>query len=694
MTKHVFDDFGKYLFNDAEMKKRLPRNIYVKWVNSLKHEGQLSQNTADAIAHAMKDWALSLGATHYSHWFQPLTGATAQKHESFLEPDANFEPLTRFSGKMLIRGNADGSSFPTGGLRATFEARGYTYWDITSPAFVRDNILYIPTVFVSYNYDSLDLKAPLLKSIETLSAQSVKVLHLLGQTDVTTVTPVLGTEQEYFLIKKEYYKNREDLVLTGRTLIGAAPAKGQESEEHYFSSIPNKVEAFMKDLNEECWKVGIFNKTEHREVGYGQFECVPVYAPIQIAIDQNQLTMELLRKVADKHGMAALLHEKPFARINGSGKHNNWSLMTDTGINLTDPNDSPEQNYSFLVFVASIIRAIDQYPELLRLTASGPSNDFRLGANEAPPAIISMYLGDTVGNLLDDIANDRITSTDAGKLFSPLDTLRAMPIDVSDRNRTSPFAFTGEKFEFRMVGSSLSCAPANTVLNTILADSLAESYDFLAAKLEKEDISKAVFALCKDIMQKHGRVLFSGNGYSDEWVKEAAKRGLPNIRSFSECIDYLIDPRSIALFEKYKVFSKAELESRAEILHEQFNNSVKFEAQTLIDMLIKYVLPGAMDQLAEYAKLSALPDVKALAAKKAKVLGGLVTKIDAAIEKLSKDLDKSNKLDNGKKGAFMVSSIRPQMEDIRTLTDTMESLIARKYYPLPNYTDMMFDLDD
>src|SRR5690554_1332971 len=470
---HAYDDFKMYLCDKSVLKERLPFPVYKKFRDAQKNELSMDNETADALAHAMKMWALEKGATHYAHWFQPMTGHTAQKHDAFLEPAQDGFPMARFNGKALIKGEADGSSFPSGGLRATFEARGYTYWDITSPVFIRDHVLCIPSVFISYNGDSLDEKAPLLKSIDALSHQATQLLHILGDTDVKRVTPMLGQEQEYFLVDEKLFKQRLDLKLTGRTLFGLAPAKGQESEDHYFGSIADKVMAFMQDVNHACWKLGIYSKVEHNEVAFNQFEIVPMYAPVHISIDQNQLVMDILKKTAKKHGLACLLHEKPFAGINGSGKHNNWSLITNTDINLFDPLDSPQENIRFLLFVVALLKGIDEFAPLLRMAASNAGNDHRLGANEAPPAIISVYLGEMLEFLLNDIEKGTLTYQDNKKMQSPLKNLREIPTEFSDRNRTSPFAFTGSKFEFRMVGSSKSAALVHTILNTIMADNLA-----------------------------------------------------------------------------------------------------------------------------------------------------------------------------------------------------------------------------
>ena len=551
-----FDEFGCLLFDETLMQERLPYPIYKRWKETVAKEDSLDRNTADAIAHAMKRWAQENGATHFTHWF---------------EPDENGQPLVRFSGKSLIKGEPDASSFPSGGLRATFEARGYTYWDCTSPAFIRDNVLCIPTVFVSYNGESLDKKAPLLKSIEAISAAATRIVNIFGDKDVKRVIPMVGLEQEYFLIDKRYFERRQDLVLTGRTLFGAMPAKGQELEDHYFGSIPFRVAAFMKEVNQELWKLGIYAKTEHNEVAPCQFEIAPIFSNVNIAVDQNQLTMDVLRKTADKHGFACLLHEKPFAGINGSGKHNNWSLVTDDRQNLFEPGDKPAENIRFLVFVCAFIKAVDQHAELLRMSSSGAGNDHRLGANEAPPAIISIYLGSYIENVLNSLKGAGQTIEDQqDSSFTPISGLSYIPKDNTDRNRTSPLAFTGNKFEFRMLGSSLSASFANVVLNTITADVLNEIAGQLSDLKYKQDIRARALEICTQILKDHERILFSGDGYSQEWVAEAKRRGLPNIPSFIESVSALTSPKTVELFTHNHIFTEKELSARSEIMNEQY----------------------------------------------------------------------------------------------------------------------------
>lgn len=691
MKAHPFDDFGKFLCDDKILKDRLPRPIYLRWKTSLTKEEPLDSETADAIAHVMKTWATELGATHYSHWFQPMTGNTAEKHDAFLEPDDHGQPMIRFSGKALIKGETDGSSFPTGGLRATFEARGYTYWDITSPVFIRDHVLCIPSVFVSYTGESLDKKAPLLKSIDALSNQATRVLNLIETPAVKRVTPVLGQEQEYFLVDEKLFKQRIDLLTTGRTLIGQAPPKGQDSEDHYFGSIPEKVTAFMQDVNRACWQLGIYSKVEHNEVAFNQFEIVPLYAPVQIAIDQNQLIMDILKKTARKHNLACLLHEKPFAGINGSGKHNNWSLVSDTGVNLFDPKDAPEENLRFLLFVIALIKAVDKHPVLLRMAASGAGNDHRLGANEAPPAIISIYLGQMLENIFEDIVLGKVSINGHSNLkHSPLSTLKEMPKEFSDRNRTSPFAFTGSKFEFRMVGASRSAATTNIVLNTALAESLKEIADILET-LQPDQIKPTVLQIIKDWYQQHKRILYSGDGYSEYWVNEAKRRGLPNVASFSDSIDSLIDKDSIKMFESFGIYTERELVARSEILHDQFNKSIQFEAAALIDMINKQILPAASQFLKE------LSDHTVNSNFINETVSLLVSEIDETFKltnELSQLLQQAHQMDNIRhKGTFLHQMIRPKMEEIRMHADLIESMMSKKLYPIPSYTDLLYTFD-
>ena len=684
MHNSSIDAFGKNLCHNKVLKDRLPRPIYELWKEALAHEKPLDPAVADAIAHVMKTWAIENGATHYSHWFQPMTGNTAEKHDAFLESNDNGVPITRFSGKSLIKGEADGSSFPSGGLRATFEARGYTYWDITSPAFIRGHVLCIPSVFVSFNGEALDKKTPLLRSMRALSKEATRVLHLLGDKEVKGVTPNLGQEQEYFLIDANLFKQRLDLKLTGRTLIGQAPAKGQDSEDHYFGSISENVNAFMEDVNKACWELGIYSKVEHNEVAFNQFEIVPMYSPTHIAIDQNQLIMDILKKTAKKHGLECLLHEKPFAGINGSGKHNNWSLQTDTGLNLFDPSDEPGSNLRFLVFVVAVMATVDKYPTLLRMSASGAGNDHRLGANEAPPAIISIYLGSTLEDLLRSLANGVASITKTREVHSPLSNLKEMPKEFSDRNRTSPFAFTGSKFEFRMVGSSRSAATTNTILNAALADELA----LIANEIEssKKDLKESVLDVLISRFNKHERILFSGDGYSQAWVEEAARRGLPNIKSFNESIDSYLDPATLAMFARQGVYNEKEVHARVEILHDQFFKAVLFEARSLSEMLLKYILPATLKDIHQTSLVKSR-----FADEKVSELTALVDDAYDLVKTLMLLVDEAHTMDDIRaKGKLFNDIVRPHMIKCREVADRIESLMDHNLYPIPTYTDLLF----
>ncbi|MSA72672.1 glutamine synthetase III [Holdemania massiliensis] len=688
-----FDEFGCLLFDETLMQERLPYPIYKRWKETVAKEDSLDRNTADAIAHAMKRWAQENGATHFTHWFQPMTGSTAEKHDSFIEPDENGQPLVRFSGKSLIKGEPDASSFPSGGLRATFEARGYTYWDCTSPAFIRDNILCIPTVFVSYNGESLDKKAPLLKSIEAISAAATRIVNIFGDKDVKRVIPMVGLEQEYFLIDKRYFEQREDLVLTGRTLFGTMPAKGQELEDHYFGSIPSRVAAFMKEVNQELWKLGIYAKTEHNEVAPCQFEIAPIFSSVNIAVDQNQLTMDVLRKTADKHGFACLLHEKPFAGINGSGKHNNWSLVTDDRQNLFEPGDKPAENIRFLVFVCAFIKAVDQHAELLRMSSSGAGNDHRLGANEAPPAIISIYLGSYIENVLNSLKGAVATVEDQqDSSFTPVSGLSYIPKDNTDRNRTSPLAFTGNKFEFRMLGSSLSASFANVVLNTITADVLNDIAQQLADLKYKQDIRARALEICTQILKDHERILFSGDGYSQEWVAEAKRRGLPNIPSFVESVSALTSPKTIELFTRNHVYTEKELIARSEIMNEQYVKISEIEAKVLIDMTRTEILPLLTREIQPLAAVVRTLDQPASYFKKQLThLNELMDRMDKGAERLEGKLKEIAVVsDYHERGIRFYYEAAPLMQQLRSAIDEHETIFDKKQYVLPTYEDMLF----
>ena len=582
--------FGSMVFNDQKMQERLPKSTYKALKKTIQNGEPLDLGVANVVAAAMKDWAVEMGCTHYTHWFQPMTGITAEKHDSFITPNGEGQVIMEFSGKELVKGEPDASSFPSGGIRATFEARGYTTWDPTSYAFVKDGTLYIPTAFCSYTGEVLDKKTPLLRSMERMNTEAVKILHLLGKENVTRVTTTVGPEQEYFLIDKDAYDQREDLIYTGRTLFGAKAPKGQELDDHYFGAIKTRVAAYMKDLDEELWKLGILAKTKHNEVAPSQHELAPIFTTTNIATDHNELTMEVMKKVAERHGLVCLLHEKPFAGVNGSGKHNNWSISTNTGENLLEPGKTPENNLQFQLFLAAVVKAVHEYQDLLRITVASAGNDHRLGANEAPPAIISMYLGDDLGELVDSIINDReYVSKGKQKMRTGVDVLPDFMKDTSDRNRTSPFAFTGNKFEFRALGSSLNIACPNYMLNTMVAEELSEFYDELK---DADDMDAAIKALVKKVFTEHQNIIFNGNNYAPEWVEEAERRGLLNLKSLPDAMEHFLDKKNIDLFVKNKICSADEIRARYEIELESYSKQINIEALTMIDMAKKNILPA------------------------------------------------------------------------------------------------------
>ena len=694
----LFKDFGSKVFGEKEMKSRLPRPVYLSWKKTVANEGMLDRTTADAIAHAMKLWALDNGATHFTHWFQPMTGGTAEKHDSFLEPDMNGEPFARFSGKMLIKGEPDASSFPNGGLRTTFEARGYTYWDVKSPVFIRDNILCIPTVFVSYSGEALDKKDPLLKSLEALSKAATRVVNILGDKDVKSCDISVGLEQEYFLIDRKYFDRRLDLRFTGRTLFGAPSPKTQELDDHYFGAIPPRVAAFMKEANQELWKLGIYAKTEHNEVAPGQFELAPIFTNGNVAVDQNHLIMDILRETAKKHGLACILHEKPFQGINGSGKHDNYSIITDDGQNLFSPGDKPAENIRFLLFICTFIRAVDTYPLLLRMSASCTGNDHRLGANEAPPAIISIYLGSYIENILYDIytKNRKKPITQEEKTaFNPVTGLSYIPHDNTDRNRTSPLAFTGNKFEFRMLGSSMSASFSNTVLNAIMAESLNQIADELEGIKYIQDIREKALTICRNLIEKHKRILFSGDGYSDEWAKEAKRRGLPNVKSFIESTEVLNDPSVINLFTSLNIYSEKELAANRIILQEQYEKIMGIEVRTMIEMARKDILPA---QTAELKFYSDAVNASGKSAPKfihdhASKVSTLIDQTYQAIQELEEAWQKVTATGNTYEiGQNIYYKINPLMDQLRDAVDHYEQISSREFYKLPSYEDILFNI--
>lgn len=700
---NVADIFGENVFNDAVMQERLPKKVYKK-LHEVMEEGQeLDLETADVIAHEMKEWAIEKGATHYTHWFQPLTGVTAEKHDSFITaPMENGKVLMSFSGKELIKGEPDASSFPSGGLRATFEARGYTAWDCTSPAFVRQDAagatLCIPTAFCSYTGEALDQKTPLLRSMEAINDQSLRLLKLFGNTTSTKVTPSVGPEQEYFLVDRKKYLQRKDLIFTGRTLFGAMPPKGQEMDDHYFGAIRERIAAYMKDVNKELWKLGVSAKTQHNEVAPAQHELAPIYAECNVAVDHNQMIMETLKKVAGRHGLQCLLHEKPFAGVNGSGKHNNWSITTDDGINLLEPGATPHENIQFLLVLTCIIKAIDEHAALLRASAADVGNDHRLGANEAPPTILSVYLGEQLGDVVTQLVNTGTAthSIMGEKLETGVKTLPDFMKDATDRNRTSPFAFTGNRFEFRMVGSQDSVAQANVVLNTIVAEAFSDACDVLE---KADDFALAVHDLIKEYATDHERVIFNGNGYSDEWVEEAARRGLPNIKSMVDAIPAYTAPESVAAFEKFGVFTKSELESRVEIEYETYAKTINIEAKAMIDIAGKQIVPSVIKYTTALGKSvntvkSACPqaDVSAQSELLMKT-SALLAETQSALTRLIEVTEKGGRMEEGREQAvFYRDEVKAAMEALRAPVDQLEMIVDKDLWPMPSYGDLIFEV--
>lgn len=700
---NVTELFGCDVFNDAVMEERLPKKVYKELKETIEEGKELSLEIADVVAHEMKEWAIEKGATHFSHWFQPMTGVTAEKHDAFITaPKENGKVLLSFSGKELIQGEPDASSFPSGGLRATFEARGYTTWDCTSPAFVRHDsaggILCIPTAFCSYTGEALDQKTPLLRSMEAVNKQALRILRLFGNTTAKRVTPSVGAEQEYFLVDKEKWLKRKDLIYTGRTLFGAMPPKGQEMDDHYLGTIRQRVSAYMKEVNEECWKLGVAAKTQHNEVAPAQHELAPIYAPVNIAQDHNQIMMRILKKVASRHGMRCLLHEKPFAGVNGSGKHNNWSLTSDDGVNLLDPGKNPHENKMFLLVLACILKAVDEHADLLRVSAADVGNDQRLGGNEAPPAVISVFLGDQLEDVLDQILkNGEATHSIKGEKFATgVTTLPDFRKDATDRNRTSPFAFTGNKFEFRMLGSQDSLSNCNVVLNTIAAEAFEEACD----RLEKaEDFDKELNALIVEYTEKHKRIIFSGNGYSKEWQEEAKRRGLPNIPTMVDAIPALTTDAAIDMFEHFKVFTKAELEARAEIQYEIYAKAINIEARTMIDMATKQIIPAVVKYTTVLAE--SVNQVRAagktynvsVQEKLLEKTSALLAESYEALNHLAEVTAEIEKKEEGPERArYCLDVIMPAMTELRTPVDALEMIVDKEMWPMPSYGDLMFIL--
>ena len=688
--------FGSMVFNDSVMHDRLPKDIYRSLKKTIDEGKDLDIGVANVVASAMKDWAIENGATHYTHWFQPMTGITAEKHDSFISPQPDGTVIMEFSGKELIKGEPDASSFPSGGIRATFEARGYTAWDPTSPAFIKENTLCIPTSFVSYTGDVLDKKTPLLRSMEEVSRQAKRVLALFGQNDVKRVLSTVGPEQEYFIIDKDLYDQRKDLIYTGRTLFGAPTPKGQEMEDHYFGSIKPRIKSFMYDLNEELWKLGILAKTEHNEVAPAQHELAPVFTTANIATDHNQLTMEIMKKVAHKHGLACLLHEKPFDGVNGSGKHDNWSLSTDSGENLLEPGHDPYSNTKFLIFLVAVIKAVDDYQDLLRISVANAGNDHRLGANEAPPAIVSMFLGEELQNVLDAVeAGKPYHSEKDATLDTGVNVLPAFKKDNTDRNRTSPFAFTGNKFEFRMLGSTFSISEPNIILNTIVAESLSQFADILE---NASDFETAARKLIKDEYVAHKRIVFNGNGYSDEWVEEAEKRGLLNLKTTADAIPHYKDDKNVKLFTKHNIFSEVEVVSRTDILLEEYSKTINIEAITMLHIANKEIIPAVVEYLNELCESASLKksinpafsseceegliaDVSAKESEMYKAVGAL----KAALKNVPSD-------DAQTSANYYRDVVIPAMADVRKPADELELLVGREYWPFPTYGDLLFSV--
>ena len=700
MAQSIPEMYGSLVFNDKVMRSKLPKDMYKALKKTIENGTHLELDVANSVAVAMKEWATENGATHYTHWFQPMTNVTAEKHDSFISPTGDGQVIMDFSGKELVKGEPDASSFPSGGLRATFEARGYTAWDPTSPAFIKDKTLYIPTAFCSYSGEALDKKTPLLRSMDVLNKEAVRILHILGNKEVRHIDTTVGPEQEYFLVDKDLYKKRKDLIFCGRTLLGASAPKGQEMEDHYFGALKPRVAAYMHDLDEELWKLGIPAKTKHNEVAPAQHELAPVFDTTNVAVDHNQLTMEIMKKVADKHNMVCLLHEKPFEGINGSGKHNNWSMSTDTGVNLLDPGKTPAENTQFLVFLVAVIKAVDDYADLLRVSVASAGNDHRLGANEAPPAIVSIFLGDELTDVLKSIENDTFFSNKhAVQMDIGAKVLPHFIKDTTDRNRTSPFAFTGNKFEFRMLGSAASVANPNIVLNTAVAEVLAE-FSAALKDVPEEEMESAVHALLKKTIEEHKRIIFNGNGYTDEWVEEAEKRGLYNLKTTPDALPHFIAEKNIALFTKHGIFTREELFSRYEIWLENYYKTINIESNTLAEMIQKQVIPSVytyVEKLADTAaaKKSVVADISVASE------AALISKLSTLADTMAKDLE-TLKADTAKALASAdhvracskayQETVLEDMETLRKSADEAEALIPDELLPYPTYDELLFSI--
>ena len=693
---NVPETFGNMVFNDRVMQERLPKETYKALKKTMENGKSLDKSIANVVANAMKDWAVEKGCTHYTHWFQPMTGITAEKHDSFISPQSDGTVIMEFSGKELVKGEPDASSFPSGGLRATFEARGYTAWDPTAYAFIKDNTLCIPTVFYSYGGEALDKKTPLLRSMEALNKQAMRILKLFGNEDVTRVITTVGPEQEYFLVDKALHDQREDLILTGRTLFGAKPPKGQEMEDHYFGAIKPRIQAYMHDLNDELWKLGILAKTEHNEVAPAQHELAPIFTNTNTATDHNQLTMEVMKKVALKHGLCCLLHEKPFAGVNGSGKHNNWSLSTNTGVNLLEPGESPQENAQFLLFLTAVIKAVDDYQDLLRVSVASAGNDHRLGANEAPPAIISMFLGDELSAILESIeTGTSYCQKTKEEMKVGVHVLPRFPKDTTDRNRTSPFAFTGNKFEFRMPGSALSISGPNIVLNTIVAETLSQFADALEGS---SDFTADLNTLIKKTIKEHKRIIFNGNGYDSSWVEEAEKRGLLNLKSTPDALPYFIAEKNIDLFTKHKIFTAAEMHSRYEILLDNYCKTLNIEALTMVDMAKKQIVPAVLSYLKDVSTTAAqkkaisedIPcDLEESLVRKLSALASCFYKKTEALESALLEA-KNYEGDLQKEADHYKDDVFTAMQEMRAVADELETLLGKGYWPFPSYSDLLF----
>jgi glutamine synthetase len=702
MSEKLTDIFAIDVFNETRMAERLPKKTYAALKKTIENGDDLDPSVAEIVANAMKDWAIERGATHYSHWFQPMTGITAEKHDSFISPTNDGKVIMEFSGKELVKGEPDASSFPSGGLRATFEARGYTAWDCTSPAFLREDAagvtLCIPTAFCSYTGEALDMKTPLLRSMEAISTQAVRFLKLFVLVVVERVTTSVGPEQEYFLVDKDKYMKRQDLIFAGRTLFGTMPPKGQEMEDHYYGSIKEKIATFMRELNVELWKMGVTAKTQHNEAAPAQHELAPIYATANIASDHNQLIMECMKRVASHHGLACLLHEKPFEGVNGSGKHNNWSMVTNTGKNVLDPGKTPHENVQFLLFLSAVLQAVDEHADLLRISAANPGNDHRLGADEAPPAIISVFIGSQLEDVLSQLieTGEAKSCKEGGKLNIGVHTLPELKKDATDRNRTSPFAFTGNKFEFRMVASSMSIAMANTVLNTIVADVL----DRMADELEQaEDFDLAIHDLIKKSLTDHNRIVFNGNGYAEAWVKEAERRGLPNIKNMVDAIPALTTKKAIDLFGKHHIFTPVELHSRAEVLYESYSKTINIEAKTMISMAGVQFIPAVINYIKKLADSinavkAAAPDIDvSVQTELLKETSKLLSKAEAARKKLEAVVKEASSMGEGAdQAAFFRDKVVPAMEELRAPIDALEQIVDKELWPVPTYGDLLFEV--